>query len=545
MSTTASFTSQAVAEWVKLFPRQATETYTSSVTFMKQLTVVAISTITYLKNVFPEESYKVESFGGIKLRVLKKKCRHELAQFVSTALTQAFEAFDKKYLHQLVLCFYDGECKAENLVEYHIFEYLYNSDGVTMNVHSKTRDSAKTSTRYSFDNVRERTVHLIRACVVIMQACQNEMPESYDVSLRLYYNEDAPEGYQAPGFLTTGEEQDHLEQTLPETVKLGYVETPFHRLTARTYIRENMGSSHDAIPSQNPPRMTQIDQDDFESSSAMRSVTDSSEVRVLCPCNKHDLDEANHAILTCQYCNTQQHAACFGLTRENASKVQRHCCTECSDMDPSRQPTDQRLATLSIKKRECLCIFRRTIEWCCHVATIGAQDLVDKFALSPVNASKLMKLLHSHGIINQGSESDLITSCEIILDQLKSVMSKFFQQEEPDLVDRLIAETLSQSSQPDPIGEVLSPMEKVNLQNATTLGKIIEPEQNIQMVEDETLKEYRNALMCDVDNEEGLPLSGSHNPVNVEDLGKRTGKRKSDTAKKTGVRTKRARASHD
>lgn len=58
-----------------------------------------------------------------------------------------------------------------------------------MNVHSKTRDSAKPSTRYSFDNVRERTVHLIRACVVIMQACQNEMPESYDVSLRLYYNE--------------------------------------------------------------------------------------------------------------------------------------------------------------------------------------------------------------------------------------------------------------------------------------------------------------------------------------------------------------------
>ncbi|CAH0669314.1 unnamed protein product [Spodoptera exigua] len=404
-----------------------------------------------------------------------------------------------------------------------------------MNVHSKTRDSAKTSTRYSFDNVRERTVHLIRACVVIMQACQNEMPESYDVSLRLYYNEDAPEGYQAPGFLTTGEEQDHLEQTLPETVKLGWVETPFHRITARTYIRENMGSSHDAIS-----ELLLF----YTIGSAMKSVSDSSEVRVQCPCNKHDLDETNHAILTCQYCNTQQHAACFGLTRENACKVQRHCCTECSDMDPSRQPTDQRLATLTIKKRECLCIFRRTIEWCCHVATIGAQDLADKFALSPVNASKLMKLLHSHGIINQGSESDLISPCEIIPDQLKSVMSKFFQQEETDLVDRLIAETLSQSSQPDPIGEVLSPMEKVNLQNATTLGRIIEPEQ-IQIVEDETLKEYRNAIMRDVDNEEGLPLSGSHNPVNVEDLGKRTGKRKLDTSKKSGVRTKRARASHD
>nr|XP_021187781.2 uncharacterized protein LOC110374412 [Helicoverpa armigera] len=543
MSVVSTFTSQAVAEWSRLFPVQATETFTSSATFMKQLTVVAISTITYLKNVFPEESYTMETFGGIKLRILKKRCRDELAEFVSTALTQAFEALDKKYLHQLVICFYDGDCKMENLAEYHVFEYLYNADGVAMNVHSKTKDNAKTSTRYAFENVRERTIHLIRACVVIMQGCQMEMPESYDVSLRLYYNEDAPEGYQAPGFLSAIEEHDHIESTLPESVKLGYVETPFHRMTTRTYIRETLGSSHDANPSQNPPKLTQNDRDDFQSSSAMRSASASSEMRVLCPCNKHDADDVIHAILTCQYCNTLQHAACYGILRERAAKVQRHCCTECSDMDPSRDPTDQRLASLSVKKRECLCIFRRTIEWCSYVSVIGAQDLVDKFALSPVNASKLMKLLHSHGIIDQGSDSDLVSPCKIIPEQLKSVISKFFQNEEEGLVDQLIAETLSQGSQPDPVGEVLSPMEKVNLQNATTLGKIIEPEP-MQVFEDEALKEYRDAIMCDVEPEQGLPLSGSHNPVNVEELGKRTRKRP-NTAKRTGVKTKRARAAND
>ncbi|KAJ8725223.1 hypothetical protein PYW07_016181 [Mythimna separata] len=213
-------------------------------------------------------------------------------------------------------------------------------------------------------------------------------------------------------------------------------------------------------------------------------------------------------------------------------------------MEPSREPTDPRLAALGVKKRECLCIFRRTIEWCSRVPAIGAQDLVDKFALSLSNASKLMKLLHSHAIIDQGSDSDLVSPREIIQDQLKSVKSKYFQFEEVDLVDRLIAETLSQSSQPDPVGEVLSPMEKVNLQNATTLGKIIEPEP-LKVIVDETLKEYRDAIMCDAEEEPGLPLSGSHNPVNVEDLGKRSGKRKSTAAKRTGVRTKRARASHD
>lgn len=70
---------------------------------MKQLTVIAVSTVTYLKNVFPEDSYTQETFGGIKLRVLKNKCSDELAQFVSTALTQAFEAFDKKYVSILFI----------------------------------------------------------------------------------------------------------------------------------------------------------------------------------------------------------------------------------------------------------------------------------------------------------------------------------------------------------------------------------------------------------------------------------------------------------
>lgn len=125
-------------------------------------------------------------------------------------------------------------------------------------------------------------------------------------------------------------------------------------------------------------------------------------------------------------------------------------------------------------------------------------------------------------------------------------MSKYFQYVEPNIVDRLIAETLSQGSQHDPVGEVLSPMEKINLQNATTLGKIVEPEpEPVQFVQDETLKEYRDVIMSNVEEESGLPLSGSHNPVNVEEIGKKCEKRKSDGSRRTGVRTKRARANKD
>lgn len=92
-------------EWTKVFPRNVTESYTSSATFMKQLAVVAVSTITYLKQVFSEDNYTEDKFGGLKIRVLKTKCTDDLAQFLITAMTHAFEAFDKKYVSCLCVFF--------------------------------------------------------------------------------------------------------------------------------------------------------------------------------------------------------------------------------------------------------------------------------------------------------------------------------------------------------------------------------------------------------------------------------------------------------
>lgn len=71
---------------------------------------------------------------------------------------------------------------------------------------------------------------------------------------------DAPEGYQAPGFNAAAEADDHLEPTMRDTIKLGWVETPYHKLVARSYMKDSMGASHEAIVSsctlqRTPPRV--------------------------------------------------------------------------------------------------------------------------------------------------------------------------------------------------------------------------------------------------------------------------------------------------
>ncbi|XP_048003966.1 HORMA domain-containing protein 2-like [Leguminivora glycinivorella] len=222
-------------EWESLFPKQVTDNYTSSITFVKQLTAVAISTITYMKNAFPEESYTNENFAGLQLKILKQKCADGLAQFVSASLKQAFEAFDKKYVHQLALCFYNGECVPENLIEYHIFEYSYNADGVSLNINSKNRN--QNSKRFSMQAIHNRTVMMIRSLsLFITTNCHEQLPLNFDISMRIYYTEDTPEDYQAPGFAEcTG--PDPVLDTLHTAVCLGRVETPYNKIVARTFVQ--------------------------------------------------------------------------------------------------------------------------------------------------------------------------------------------------------------------------------------------------------------------------------------------------------------------
>ncbi|XP_063545411.1 uncharacterized protein LOC134753468 [Cydia strobilella] len=499
-------------EWIKFFPKQVTENYTSSVTFMKQLTVVAMSTITYLKNVFPEESYNTDIFAGLKLRLLKEKCVDDMAQFVSSALKNAFEAFDKKYVQQLALCFYDGDCVPENLLEYYMFEYTYNSEGMSLNINSKTRNNAK-SMRCSLESVQNKTLMFVRALSLFIYAnCQDLLPLNYDITLRIYYNEDAPEDYQAPGFIeSTG--PDPVSDTLRSSVRLGHVETPHHQLVARTYVR---GLIPDAEPSDT--QLVDRRNDSFEDESMKCEVNSESSLQpsLQCPCGKQDARE--QVLITCRYCHTQQHAICFGLM----APVKDHCCATCAKRDPSRKSTCPFLKDLEGRKQECICIFRRTLVMCLHQSSISGEELMAKFNLQPVSTNKMIRLLISHLILPNIDPTcnNLTIARNINPIRLKLACKKFFQMEQDNIVDRVLAETEAS----DPVEEALSPIEKITLRE-TNLGTVINKPEKLNMT---PLKEFSDVELPNQDISEELPLSGSHNPVNVPRPEKKLKRKKVD-----------------
>lgn len=133
--------------------------------------------------------------------------------------------------------------------------------------------------------------------------------------------------------------------------------------------------------------------------------------------------------------------------------------------------------------------------------------------------------------------SSINTPQKIITDQLKSALTKYFNTK--DIVDRLLAETLtSQENTPDPVGEVLSPLEKITLQNTSNIGRVIDnPNLNKVHNDNPTLKQYREALLSDNLEEP------STNPVEtVRRAGKRKFNDENRPVLRTGVRNKRAKA---
>ena len=73
MSTTQKIRGQSTQQpdtWVKIFPAKIKSQQTSLL-YVKKLLSVGVSTISYLRSMFPEEAYARKSLDGLRLQILK------------------------------------------------------------------------------------------------------------------------------------------------------------------------------------------------------------------------------------------------------------------------------------------------------------------------------------------------------------------------------------------------------------------------------------------------------------------------------------------
>ena len=81
-----------------LFPKSIA-TQTDSAAYTKKLIITAISNITYIRAIFPEDYYTERKFEGINCKIVKPpNSQLKESSILSDWLQGAFEAMDKKYV---------------------------------------------------------------------------------------------------------------------------------------------------------------------------------------------------------------------------------------------------------------------------------------------------------------------------------------------------------------------------------------------------------------------------------------------------------------
>ena len=86
-----------VRQWSSVFPVEQS-TAQQSAQFVKKLLAVAISNLTYLRAIFPEQAFGERTLDGLQLKVLRDDAGCPGAWQITQWIKACFDALDKKYV---------------------------------------------------------------------------------------------------------------------------------------------------------------------------------------------------------------------------------------------------------------------------------------------------------------------------------------------------------------------------------------------------------------------------------------------------------------
>lgn len=222
-------------QWTSMFPAgQATEI--KSTLFVKKLLAVAVSTISYLRALFPEDAFGDRCLEDIQLKILRDDTAFPGACTVIQWLRGCFDALEKKYLRTVLVGIYENIEDPESVIEEYSFRFSYG-DGKGMDIY-RNGEMILSDAFSDYDDekldkeVKKSTVRMLRTIVILSQTFTS-LPDNVVMAMKLlYYDEITPEDYNPPGFKDC-ESHEFLFKEKPNNVKLGSVATNFHALKIR------------------------------------------------------------------------------------------------------------------------------------------------------------------------------------------------------------------------------------------------------------------------------------------------------------------------
>ncbi|XP_038130199.1 zebrafish testis-expressed 38 isoform X2 [Cyprinodon tularosa] len=244
---------EETVEWTGLFMNDL-KSKQESLVFVKRMLAVAVSSITYLRGIFPEFAYRSRYLEDLCLKVLRENSSIPGANKVVRWMMGCFDALDKQYLQIIYIGVYTDPEDHNCIIESYQFNFRYSEVGPEMGI---LRNN-EMQMQVTLEDTKTASVLLIRKLFLLMQNL-GVLPSNVHLTMRLYYYDDiTPADYQPPGF-KEGVYDRIWFQGIPVHFKVGHVETSYHSLKVRVSVDQGQvkkleeGNEVKETAIQNPP----------------------------------------------------------------------------------------------------------------------------------------------------------------------------------------------------------------------------------------------------------------------------------------------------
>ncbi|MCJ8732016.1 hypothetical protein PDJAM_G00205850 [Pangasius djambal] len=249
---------QETAEWDSLF-HQELRSQEQSLVFVKRMLVLAVSSITYLRGIFPEDAYRSRYLEDLCIKVLKEDCTSPGACKIVKWLIGCFDALEKRYLQIVLIGVHRDPDDTNHVIESYQFKFKYTDHGPQMDI-LRNENIEMTVT---MEDTKKASVLLIRKLFLLMQNL-DALPDDVYLTMKLYYYDDVtPSDYEPPGFKEGMCDSLWFEGTAVH-FRVGDLQTPFHvlkvgvaaeqgrvsKLQEGNHLRESVQDSMQEVPGQ-------------------------------------------------------------------------------------------------------------------------------------------------------------------------------------------------------------------------------------------------------------------------------------------------------
>ncbi|KAL7874282.1 hypothetical protein SRHO_G00052520 [Serrasalmus rhombeus] len=209
----------------QMLPR-VVATEKQSLVVVKKLLAIAVSSITYLRGLFPEKAYGSKYVEEQKVMILREERTCPGASQIVQWLQGCFDALQKRYLRMALLSIYSDAEFPEKVTECYQFRIQYTDKGPQLDFEGK---SQKCVTKMECSDIKKASILLVRKLYTLMQNL-GPLPDSVCLNMKLsYYDEVTPQDYHPPGF-KEGDSGTLMFEKEPVNLTMGEVVTPFHTL---------------------------------------------------------------------------------------------------------------------------------------------------------------------------------------------------------------------------------------------------------------------------------------------------------------------------